>query len=60
MALVHDMAETRVSDHSYVQKVYVQADEHSAANDLFAGTSFEDLNTDTLKNMKKDNALKQR
>ena len=49
MALVHDMAETRVSYHSYVQKVYVQADEHSAANDLFAGTSFEDLNTDTLK-----------
>ncbi len=49
MALVHDMAETRVSDHSYVQKVYVKADEHSAANDLFGGTSFENLNNETLK-----------
>ena len=49
MALVHDMAETRVSDHSYVQKVYVQADEDSAANDLFGGTSFENLNDQTLK-----------
>ena len=49
MALVHDMAETRVSDHSYVQKVYVQADENSAANDLFGGTSFENLNDQTLK-----------
>jgi len=38
MALVHDVAETRTSDLSYVQKVYVKADEHKAADDMFAGT----------------------
>lgn len=38
MALVHDVAETRTSDLSYVQKVYVKADEHKAANDMFEGT----------------------
>ncbi len=42
MALVHDLAETRVSDLSYVQKVYVRADEVRAADDLFAGTMVED------------------
>ncbi len=40
MAFVHDVAETRVSDLSYVQKVYVHADEALAANEMFAGTSF--------------------
>lgn len=43
MALVHDIPETRVSDLSYVQKVYVQADEQRAARDLFTGTSLADL-----------------
>lgn len=43
MALVHDLAETRVSDHSYIQKVYVQADEERAADDLFADTSLADF-----------------
>lgn len=38
MALVHDVAETRTSDLSYVQKVYVKADEHKAADDMFEGT----------------------
>lgn len=38
MALAHDIAETRVSDHSYVQKVYVQSDEAQATRDMFAGT----------------------
>lgn len=42
MALVHDVAETRVSDLSYVQKVYVKADEHKAANDMFEGTMLKD------------------
>jgi putative hydrolases of HD superfamily len=48
MALVHDLAETRTSDLSYVQKVYVKSDEHSAANDLFEGTALTDLNTEVL------------
>lgn len=48
MALVHDLAETRTSDLSYVQKVYVQTDESRATNDLFAGTSLEDLNSQLL------------
>lgn len=43
MALVHDVAETRTSDHSYVQKVYVTADESRAADDMFKGTMFGDL-----------------
>ena len=42
MAFVHDVAETRVSDLSYVQKVYVHADEEQAAKEMFAGTSFGD------------------
>jgi len=43
MALVHDMAETRTSDHSYVQKVYVQADEEKAADHLFEGTTIANM-----------------
>ena len=43
MALTHDIAETRVSDHSYVQKVYVSADEEKAAHEMFADTSLLDL-----------------
>lgn len=43
MALVHDLPETRVSDLSYVQKVYVQADEDRAARDMFSNTCIEDF-----------------
>lgn len=43
MALIHDGAEARVSDHSYVQKVYVQADEDSAAKDMLQGTAVADF-----------------
>ena len=49
MALLHDIAETRVSDLSYVQKVYVKADEPRALADMFAGTilaSFADVVTE--------------
>jgi putative hydrolases of HD superfamily len=42
MALVHDIAETRTSDHSYVQKVYVKSDEERAADDMFKDTSVND------------------
>ena len=48
MALLHDLAETRVSDLSYVQKVYVTADEDRAADDLFSGTILEDLRKEIL------------
>src|SRR3989344_3237882 len=48
MALVHDLAETRTTDLSYVQKVYVKADEEASARDLFAGTRLESLRTDYL------------
>ncbi len=48
MALVHDLAEARVSDHSYMQKVYVQADEARAAEDLFRGTMLDDLRSKIL------------
>ncbi len=43
MALTHDLCETRVSDHSYIQKVYVKADEEKALNDTLKGTSLEDF-----------------
>ena len=49
MALVHDIAEARVSDLSYVQKVYVTADEDRAAKDMFTGTMLEDIYSDVLK-----------
>ncbi|MEK7570293.1 MAG: HD domain-containing protein [Patescibacteria group bacterium] len=42
MAFVHDIVETRISDLSYVQKVYVHADEEQAATEMFDGTSFGD------------------
>src|SRR3990167_3866891 len=44
MALTHDIAETRVSDHSYIQKVYVENDEARDAHDMFSGTILADLN----------------
>lgn len=43
MVLVHDIAETRTSDLSYVQKVYVSTDEKRSAEDIFKGTIFSDL-----------------
>ncbi len=48
MALIHDLAETRVSDHMYVHKMYVTADEERAAADLFKGTFFDDMRKDIL------------
>ena len=43
MALVHDIPETRVSDHSIVQKVYVtNIDEDRAARDMFQDTALAD------------------
>ena len=42
MALTHDLCETRVSDHAYVQKVYVEADEARALHDTLDGTSIAD------------------
>jgi len=49
MALAHDIAETRTSDLSYVQKVYVEADESKAENDIFEGTILEDFYSGVLK-----------
>ncbi len=43
MAMLHDVAETRVSDLSYVQKVYVKADEQRAAKDLLDSTIIENF-----------------
>ncbi len=57
MALVHDLVESRTSDLSYIQKVYVAADEKRASNDLFAGTSFEDLNHQLLKEFERRESM---
>jgi putative hydrolase of HD superfamily len=43
MALFHDLPEARVSDLSYVQKVYASADEERATADMLSGTSLEDF-----------------
>jgi len=43
MALLHDLAESRTSDLSYVQKVYVREDEQRALQDTLNGTSLTDL-----------------
>ena len=43
MALLHDLAESRTSDLSYVQKVYVHEDETRAVQDTLSGTSLADL-----------------
>lgn len=40
MALVHDLAETRTGDMSYMQRIYTKTDEHRAAADMLEGTSF--------------------
>lgn len=43
MALVHDLPETRTTDLSYIQKVYVNADEKKSAEHLWQNTSLVDL-----------------
>jgi len=43
MALLHDLPETRVSDLSYVQKVYAQGDEDLACKEMLKGTVVSDL-----------------
>ncbi len=57
MALVHDVAETRVSDLSYVQKVYVEADEKRAGFDMFQATCLEDLFSSTLLDYEKRDSI---
>ena len=49
MVLVHDLAESRTTDLSYVQKVYVHADEDKAARDLLDKTSLPDFYSEILK-----------
>jgi putative hydrolases of HD superfamily len=44
MALIHDLGETRTLDFSYVQKVYVKADEENALCDTLEDTVLEDFN----------------
>lgn len=43
MALVHDLPETRVSDLSYVQKVYAKGDEKTACKEIFEETVLPDF-----------------
>ena len=42
MALLHDIAETRTSDHTHLQKNYVQINEEKAADDIFKDTIVSD------------------
>lgn len=43
MALTHDLGETRTSDLSYVQKMYVKADEPRVIHDMLEGTALTDF-----------------
>ncbi|MCH8741776.1 HD domain-containing protein [Patescibacteria group bacterium] len=49
MALIHDIAEIRTADHSYVQKVYVKEQGNLAAKDTFTKTSLANFHKDILK-----------
>lgn len=40
MCLVHDLAEARIGDLNYVQKLYIQADEAAALQDMTFGLPF--------------------
>jgi len=57
MAMTHDLAETRTTDLSYVQKVYVDADEQKSANDLFFDTIINDFNKDILQEYEKRESI---
>ena len=59
MALTHDLAETRTADASYVQKVYVKADEDRAARDLFDKTLVADF-CDVIHKYEKRDSLEAR
>jgi len=43
MAMVHDIGETRTGDHNYISKVYIDAHEDKAVNDMLAGTVMADF-----------------
>ena len=53
MALIHDIEETRTSDLSYIQKVYVNSDDKRAAQDIFKETSLSDFYLDIFKEYQK-------
>lgn len=57
MALVHDVAETRTTDLSYIQKVYVDANEDSSAKDLFSETQVQDFYNDILREFESRKSL---
>lgn len=56
MALAHDICETRTSDHSYIQKVYVKSDEERAVHDTLSGTALEDFE-ETVKKFESRDSL---
>lgn len=57
MALTHDIGETRTSDLSYVQKVYVKEDDDKASHDAFVGTTLENFYSDTIKEYKERKSI---
>jgi putative hydrolase of HD superfamily len=57
MAMVHDLAETRTTDLSYIQKVYVDANEDASAKDLFSETSVQNFYSDILQEYEKRESI---
>ena len=53
MALIHDIAEIRTADHSYVQKIYVKEHGDLAAKDIFAKTSLANFYKDIVEEYEK-------
>jgi putative hydrolase of HD superfamily len=57
MCLIHDIEETRTTDLSYIQKVYVNPDDNRAAKDLFNQTSLNDFYKDVFKEYNKRESI---
>ncbi len=57
MALVHDFVESRTSDHNYVRKMYIKANEHQAAKDSFDGSILSDFNSEILAEYEKRESI---
>lgn len=57
MALVHDIAESRTLDLSYIQRVYAETKDDKATKDIFSKTSLEDFNKDILREYEERKSL---
>jgi putative hydrolase of HD superfamily len=57
MALLHDLPETRVTDHAHVHRDYVVENDSKASKDLFSDTTLSDLEETVLKEYKERKSI---